>query len=205
VPLRSRVALGIIPWTELEAGSDVKGTLHTFNPFPFARIERFYYCDCRHIQRLAFEPISCSGIRPTPCFALSPRPCDSGNGSLRSPHTPQQVGEVDQVPGDQVYYLALALYSAPAGQQAGRQDHPPLASESPAQTSPQHSARTLSLRRAGNHPVEPGAARITAHAGQAAITALNREQALEPAVPTIVPPSCIKVLFNEPFSCPNGR
>jgi hypothetical protein len=50
---------------------------------------------------------------------LVPSPVSHREQPVALADTPQQVGEVDQVLGDQVYYRALALHPALAGQQAG--------------------------------------------------------------------------------------
>jgi hypothetical protein len=47
--------------------------------------------------------------------------------------------------GNEMDYRALALHPAVAGQHTSRRNNPPLASETPAQTPPQRSERTLAL------------------------------------------------------------
>jgi hypothetical protein len=69
------------------------------------------------VPRLAPEPVSCPLVRPQP--RLVPSPVSHREQPVALADTPQQVGEVDQVLGDQVYYRALALHPALAGQQAG--------------------------------------------------------------------------------------
>jgi hypothetical protein len=83
------------------------------NPAPEPQIGDTY------VPRLAPEPIICALVRAAPVPRLISAPVRHWERLATPAHAPQQVREVDQVLGNQVDHLALALHPAAAGQQAG--------------------------------------------------------------------------------------